>query len=174
MKKIVSIILVALMLLSATTLVSCNNKPLQIGLGVYTEAKATDATEDVNGKGQVTATVAAVLLDANGKIVQCVIDCADYSAEITTSGEARPISNNNLKTKRDQGADYGMVKYAGATKEWFEQAEAFATLCVGKTADEVAGVAVDESTKPTDADLLTSVTIKIGEFQNLIAKALNG
>ena len=48
---------------------------------------------------------------------------------------------------------------------------ALSLAACGKTADEVASIAVDETTKPTDADLLTSVTIKIGEFQNLIAKA---
>jgi hypothetical protein len=36
----------------------------------------------------------------------------------------------------------------------------------------VAGIAVNEGTKPTGADLATSVTIAIGGFQALIAKAL--
>ena len=34
-----------------------------------------------------------------------------------------------------------------------------------------AGIAIDEGTKPTDADLSTSVTIAIGGFLALIAKA---
>ena len=41
----------------------------------------------------------------------------------------------------------------------------------GKTADEVAGIAVSEG-KATDADLVSSVTIKIGEFHDMIAKAM--
>jgi hypothetical protein len=36
----------------------------------------------------------------------------------------------------------------------------------------VAGIAVNEGTKPTDADLSAGVTIAIGGFQALIAKAL--
>ena len=48
-----------------------------------------------------------------------------------------------------------------------------ASFASGKTAAEVAGFAVDETTKPTDADLLTSVTIKIGDFPALVAKACN-
>ena len=36
---------------------------------------------------------------------------------------------------------------------------------------KIAGIAVDESTHPTDTDLATSVTIAIGGFQALIAKA---
>ena len=35
----------------------------------------------------------------------------------------------------------------------------------------LAGIAIDESTHPTDADLASSVTIAIGGFQGLIAKA---
>ena len=64
-----------------------------------------------------------------------------------------------------------MVAYGGAIAEWDAQAAAFASYVTGKTVSEVAGIAVDETTKPTDADLVSSVTIKIGGFQELIAKA---
>ena len=47
-----------------------------------------------------------------------------------------------------------------------------ATVRAIKTAAQVAGIAVDAGTKPTDADLVSSVTIAIGGFQSLIAKAL--
>ena len=41
------------------------------------------------------------------------------------------------------------------------------------TADEVAGIAITETTKPADGtDLASSVTISIGGFQALIAKAM--
>ena len=52
-----------------------------------------------------------------------------------------------------------------------EQAASFAAYVTGKTAAEVAGIAVSEG-KPADADLSSSVTIAIGDFQKLIAKAL--
>ena len=74
-------------------------------------------------------------------------------------------------TKNELGYDYGMVNWAGATYEWFEQAASFAAYVTGKTADEVAGIAIDESTHPTDTDLASSVTIAIGGFQALIQKA---
>ena len=51
-------------------------------------------------------------------------------------------------------------------------AASFAAYVTGKTADEVAGIAVNEKTAPTDADLSSSVTIAIGGFQALIDKAL--
>ena len=42
-----------------------------------------------------------------------------------------------ISSKRELGANYGMVNYGGAAKEWFEQADAFNALCVGKTATEI-------------------------------------
>ena len=66
-----------------------------------------------------------------------------------------------------------MVAWGGASAEWNEQAAAFASYVTGKTAAEVAGIAVTESTKPADgSDLASSVTIAIGGFQALIAKAM--
>ena len=64
-----------------------------------------------------------------------------------------------------------MVAWGGAIAEWDEQAASFASYVTGKTAADVAGIAVDEGTKPTDADLTGSVTIAIVGFQALIAKA---
>jgi hypothetical protein len=65
-----------------------------------------------------------------------------------------------------------MVAWGGAIAEWNAQAASFANYITGKTAAEVAGIAVDAGTKPTGADLSSSVTIAIGGFQALIAKAL--
>ena len=64
-----------------------------------------------------------------------------------------------------------MVAGGGATAEWNEQAASFASYVTGKTPAEVSGIAVDERTAPTDADLASSVTIAIAGFQALIAKA---
>ena len=64
-----------------------------------------------------------------------------------------------------------MKQYAGSAYEWNEQAAAFAAYATGKTAQEVAGIAVNEKAAPTDADLAATVTISIGGFQALIAKA---
>ena len=77
-----------------------------------------------------------------------------------------------VKTKNELGEEYGMVAWGGAKYEWNAQAANFAAYVTGKTAAEVAGIAVNEGTKPTDVDLSASVTIAIGGFQALIAKAL--
>ena len=66
-----------------------------------------------------------------------------------------------------------MKAWGGAIAEWNEQAASFAKYITGMTADEVAGIAITETTKPADgSDLASSVTISIGGFQGLIAKAM--
>ena len=81
MKKLASLFLCALLVISSFALVSCGgNKAaeLKLGLGVYSVAeKATNADGDTNGQGQAVITVAAVLVDADGKIVNA------YSTRLT-------------------------------------------------------------------------------------------
>ena len=64
-----------------------------------------------------------------------------------------------------------MKAWGGAKYEWNEQAASFAKYVTGKTAAEVSGIAVSEG-KPADADLATTVTIGVGDFMELIAKAM--
>ena len=86
--------------------------------------------------------------------------------EIPSDLSAAPLSKNQL------GDEYGMKVASGIGAEWYQQAENFSAYVTGKTAADVAGIAVNEKTAPTDADLTASVTIKIGGFQQLIAKAV--
>ena len=57
-----------------------------------------------------------------------------------------------------------MKKASKIGKEWNEQAAAFAAYCVGKTVDQVKGVAVNEKGVPTDADLAASVSLSVNNF----------
>lgn len=186
MKKIVSLLLILAVVVSAFALASCggekkpssdnnetdNNTPaqtLKLGLGVHVKASATDAIEDKAGQGQATITAAAVLVDANGKIVKAVIDCADNKVNYTFDGKA--VAVEEFKTKYEQGSDYGMVAYGGSAKEWFEQVDAFCALIVGKTADEVKALVVDGD-KGTDDVISAGCTITIAEFAQAIEKAI--
>ena len=132
-KKILCVCLSLLMALSALAFAACGKKAetVKLGLGIHTTTKATSANEDANGQGQATMTVAAVTLDAAGKITACQLDCADSTVAYT--GEGKAVANDSFKTKYEAGKDYNMVAYGGAAKEWFEQADAFETVVVGKT-----------------------------------------
>ena len=101
----------------------------------------------------------------------CAIDAVQAKVNFDVSGVVTTDLTAPVQTKNELGENYGMVAWGGAIAEWDAQAAAFASYITGKTAADVAGIAVDEKTAPTDADLTASVTIKIGGFQNLIAKA---
>ena len=128
------------------------------------------ATAEAAGNAQLDVDVAVVTM--NGEtITSCTIDSVQAKVAFDAAGAVTTDLTAPVKTKNELGPDYGMVAWAGAVAEWNEQAASFAAYVTGKTPAEVAGIAVDESTHPTDADLATSVTIAIGGFQALIAKA---
>ncbi len=170
MKKILSILLVSAMILSILSFAGCSagQSTLKLGLGLHTAVSATDATEDKAGQGQITITAAAVLVDADGKIVKAFIDCADNKVGYTADGKA---VSSEFQTKYEAGAAYNMVAYGGAVKEWFEQADAFCALIVGKTADEVMAL-VAEGGKGTDAVISAGCTITVSEFASAVVDAI--
>lgn len=57
-----------------------------------------------------------------------------------------------------------MRKASPIGAEWDEQANFLADYVVGKTIDEVKGIAIDDGGKPTDADITTGCTMAIGAF----------
>ena len=63
-----------------------------------------------------------------------------------------------------------MRKASAIGKEWFEQAAGFAAFITGKTLTEASGIAVNEGGYPTDADLMATTTMGIGDFLSLIEK----
>ena len=170
MKRSLSLVLCLVLAISAL-LVGCagKEKTLKFGTGVYVSAPATtDATADKEGTGTVDVTVAAVTVDADGKIVSCALDTASNTVRFDATGKA--IANAAFKTKYELGKDYNMVAYGGSKKEWFEQADAFEAVVVGKTFDEVKALVAKEN-KGTDEVINAGCTIMIHEFVGAIEKA---
>ena len=132
---------------------------------------STSAAEGADGLAQLYTTVTALTM--NGEtITSCYIDAVQAKVNFDTTGTITITDlTAPVQTKNELGENYGMVAWGGAIAEWDAQAAAFASYITGKTAADVAGIAVNEKTAPTDADLTASVTIKIGGFQQLIAKA---
>ena len=131
---------------------------------------STSATEEKEGTAQLDVNAAAVTFSGE-TISSCYIDAVQAKVNFDTTGTVTTDVSTTPSTKNQLGENYGMVAWGGAIAEWNVQAASFASYVTGKTAAEVAGIAIDESTKPADADLATSVTISIGGFQALIAKA---
>ena len=144
---------------------------LKTGLAVITGTGSSKDAGDEDGLGQVDSTIVALTLDQDGKIVSCVIDNAQTKMKFSKEGKLVTDINTTFKTKKELGAEYGMAKASSIGKEWNEQADAFAAFVVGKTVDEVKGIAVTEEGAPSDTDLAASVTVSVGGFISGIEKA---
>ncbi len=175
MKKILTVLLATLMVVSLFAFVGCGNDAgneaeatLKLGLGVSVSGSATDAA-DTAGNDQLTVTAAAVLVDDAGKIVKAFIDCADSKVGHTADGKA--VVTESFKTKYELGDGYNMVAYGGATKEWFEQADAFCALIVGKTAAEVKALVAEDAKGTADVQA-AGCTIYVSDFAKAIEKAV--
>lgn len=140
-------------------------------LAAVTGIDGSQAADGENaGNAQLDATVTALTM--NGEIItSCAIDSVQAKVGFDASGVITSDVTAPVQTKNELGENYGMVAWGGASAEWDDQAASFAAYVTGKTPAEVSGIAVDATTKPTDADLASSVTISIGGFQGLIAKA---
>ena len=134
-------------------------------------ASSVSATAENAGTAQLDCDVTALTV-RGGVITSCYLDSLQAKVSFDATGKITSDLTAKVLTKNELGYDYHMKDWGGAIGEWFEQAAAFARYVTGKTAAQVAGIAVNEGTKPTDTDLTASVTIAIGGFQALIAKAM--
>lgn len=170
-KKLLSVALIVAMIASSMTACgSGKSAEYKLGMGIVVEDSSS------TGKAQIDATVAAVITDADGKIVSCYLDVAQTKMT-TEEGTIQDASEVDLRSKQEKGDDYNMVTYGGAISEWYEQADFFAEKVVGMTADEVANLAttVNEEghTVATDEAIFSGCTMSIAAFQEAIVKACN-
>lgn len=135
-------------------------------------ASCADAALEKPGNAELDADVCALTVNS-GVITSCVIDSVQAKVEFDAQGQIKKAIEGDFLTKNELKENYNMKLYGKAKFEWYEQAASFAKYVTGKTFAEVKSIAIDEGTKPTGADLSSSVTIAIGGFQNLIAKAAN-
>ena len=155
MKKTLSVLLI--LCLALGILASCSAKEadytLSIGVAVVGDTEGTS----------VSVTTAAVVLDADGKVVLCRLDANELAA---AAENGAVISAVTEKSKYEKGDAYGMVAYGDAKAEWFKQAEFFEEYVVGKTADEIANI------KTGDAELVAGCTIDVADFVLAITNAI--
>ena len=157
---------------STETSTEANGDAVKTGLAVVSSiAKSTDAGEK-DGLAEVDSLIAAVTVDKDGKIVKCAIDAAQTKINFSAAGKILTDLKTEFKSKQELGAEYGMKKASAIGKEWNEQADAFAKYVVGKTIEEVKGIAVNDKGTAGDAELASSVTIHIGDFIAVTEKAI--
>lgn len=149
----------------------------KLGLGVSTSIKSSkSATAEAAGVGQVDSSIAIVALDSAGKIAAVAFDNIQSKVQFNADGTFKSDLTALTKTKVELKEEYGMAKSSKIGKEWYQQAEAFAEWCVGKTVAEVTGMQtkkVDDNHPqvPDVADLNSSVTINVGDLLTALEKA---
>ena len=173
MKKIL-LVIACLVLTLALTACGAKEAEYKLGMGVVTSLESSKA-----GNAQVDATVAAVVTDAEGKIVACRIDVAQNKSKIENGAAT---VNATFKSKMELGNDYGMAGKVdndgnGVMLEWFEQVHAFEAYVIGKTGAEVAAMETATNSigyqMATDADLLAAgCTIQITAIKAVVAKSV--
>ena len=179
MKKIIALIL-ALCLTMA--LVACGEKQpagpqeadYKLGMGIVLNMDSSKAEN-----AQVDATVATVVLDAEGKIVSCRIDVAQNKMKVVGGAVDTAAT---FKTKMELGSAYGMAGKVdnnddGVMLEWDAQAKAFEEYVVGKTAAEVNSIETKEAKghliAVDEALLKAGCSMQITDFIAAVVKACN-
>ena len=177
MKKTIALILALCLTLA---LVACGEKQpeapkeaeYKLGMGIVLNMDSSKAEN-----AQVDATVAAVVLDAEGKIVSCRIDVAQNKMKVVGGAVDTAAT---FKTKMELGSAYGMAGKVdnngdGVMLEWDAQAKAFEEYVVGKTAAEVEGIQTQEAGGhliAVDETLLKAgCSMQITDFIAAVAKA---
>ena len=160
MKRIVALFMILTLALSL--LVSCGgkNKEKDYTLAIGVSVAISDA--------EVSNTVAAIVTDADGKIVLCRIDAINVEP---TMKDGKVDETVTYASKAELKDNYNMVKYGKAIAEWYVQAKAFENYVVGKTQSEVSAIALNGDGKPTDTELSASCTIAVSDFTEAIDKA---
>ena len=99
------------------------------GLGVVTEATGSDRA------GKITTAAAAVVLDADGKLADVMLDELELSVSGGSTGSV--TTPEDVRSKRTKGEDYPLAAASSLGKGWAEQADWFADYLTGRTPDEV-------------------------------------
>ena len=172
MKKFLSLFLCLCLMLGLGSAMALAEEPAaaeyKLGMGIVL---STDSSK--TGNAQVDATVAAVVLDPEGRIAAVKIDVAQNKMDVS---EGEVDTEKAFLTKSELGDDYNMVKFSDATMEWYEQAANFEQFVIGKTVEEVEAIETREDGEhlvAVDEELYAGCTISIGDFKEAVVKACN-
>lgn len=170
MKKLLSVLLIALLVLAGCGSKDDGNKDgdnkdgdtstLKVGTGIVASSKVADPKDGEDGKFEANVTYATVVLEGD-KVKYVTIDTAQNAIVVTSEGP-QPFTARD--TKYELGEEYGMKK-TGSDKEWFEQIDVLTEWMVGKTLDEIKGAS-------SDADVTSSVSISVDGYISAVEDAI--
>ena len=179
MKKFILVLFALILLVSCGTTTppeteTAESTKYKVGLASVTTATLTDASEDAAGSVQFNTTMAAVILDEEGKVVEVEIDTAQNRVSVTAEGAA--TAPEDTRSKDEKKEDYNMKGQSGIGKEWYEQIEALEAWMVGQTPEKILAVPTYEKDAghlavPSGDDLKGSVTITIDSYLEAFKRA---
>lgn len=139
---------------------------LSLGMTVMPAEENTGAIDDKDGSAGIDATVVALTRDADGRVTSAVCDMSEPALTVAADGGIH--EPDTVRSKLEQGDEYGMRKASALGKEWYEHSEGFADYIKGKNAAQITGISADGS----DADLAALCTIDVTVLQKTALKAL--
>lgn len=139
---------------------------LSVALTVQSAEGNTDAIDDKDGSAGVKATAMALTRDSDGRVTSAA--CDESEPALTVAADGGIHEPDAVRSKQEQGDEYGMRKASALGKEWYEHSEGFADYIKGKNAAQITGISADGS----DADLAALCTIDITVLQKTALKAL--
>ena len=150
----------------AAALGAAKGDVLTLGVEAANGSSSLTATDDQDVNAQLDVTVVALTRDADGHVTSAVGDMTE--PVLTVSADGGVSAPKTVRSKREQGDEYGMRQASKLGKEWYEHSEGFCDYLKGKTAAEIAAIPTDGS----DADLAALCTISVDDLQKAAAKAL--
>ena len=150
----------------AAALGAAKGDTLTLGVEAANGSSSLTATDDQDVNAQLDVTVVALTLDSDGHVTSAVGDMTEPA--LTVSADGGVSAPKSVRSKREQGDEYGMRQASKLGKEWYEHSEGFCDYLKGKTAAEIAAIPTDGS----DADLAALCTISVDDLQKAAAKAL--
>jgi len=136
-------------------------------VSAYTIQEIADATADKDGSNKVSVYTFAAAVGADSKIVAAASDCVEVDFTFDTAGKSQFDATKEIKSKKEQGSNYGMT--AIGKQEWYIQAAAFDSQCIGKTAAEIVGLMSDDG-KGVESVQTAGCTIYVTGFVKAASK----
>ena len=165
MKKIFALVLALCLLLGAVSALADDCK---LGLGLTTSiSTSADATAEKDGTAVVYSFIAAVTVDAEGKIIAADLDVLQAKVAFNAEGKLTSDLTAPALTKTELGDAYNMKRVSPIGKEYFEQLAGLEAWLVGKTAADFRA-----AVEGKDETLLAVCTVTITDMVTAVEKAV--
>lgn len=162
--RVILSLLAVMALLVACGDSSNSNGNTTVKLGVASTQMVAESLPEDDDKVEFNTVVVGVALQ-DDKVAYISIDQSEQIAE----GDGKVVTIDAMQTKKEKGADYGLLPVSektGLGKEWMDQIAGVEENLIGKTIDEVKAYFAGE-------EILTSATIDLDEIEATVIKAMD-